>query len=447
MRRLLLLCLSGLSMTAAVAVAAPVLVHPAATTWFAASAHARKASARRSKPKKGDSNVAVASAASDASTTVLFGDQSIESDRGWNSSGRAQAFPFTNSSTGSATSVNVYVRDHNRATTLIAGLYSSKNGHAGALVAAGSLTSPKAGAWNSVPLPSTSVTPGTYWVAVLGTGGPLSFRHGPAGSCSSQMSSSSDLGALPSTWNGGTAENGCPISANVDGTLAPARLGSGTTTVTLPPVNTAAPTISGDAVDGDTLTSTNGSWADSPTSYAYQWQDCTTGSLGLLCTSIGGATASSYTLTASDVGDTVRAVVTAGNSAGSTSGASAETAVVARPPAPTNTATPVVSGSPVQGQTLSTSDGSWTHGPQSYTYAWEDCDSSGANCAAISNATASTYTLASSDVGHTIRSVVTATNDGGSGTTASAQTAVVRMAPPADTAVPASVGLRSRGIR
>ncbi len=460
MRRLILLCLFGLLITGAVAVASPVLGRPAATTWFAAAAHVRKASAHRSvKPEKRGSSLVhtpLGRAASAASSAVLFGEQSIESGRGWDSSGHAQAFPFTNTSTGSATTINVYLRYANRATTLIAGLYAARGGHAGALVAVGSLTSPKAGAWNSVPVRSASVTPGTYWVAVLGTGGGLSFRQGPAGSCNSQMSSSSDLEALPSTWAGGTAESGCPISAYVAGTLTPASAGSGTTTttgtptgaVTLPPVNTGAPAISGGAVDGDTLTSSNGSWLDSPTSYAYQWQDCTTGSLGLMCTNISGATDSSYTLTESDVGDTVRVLVTAGNSAGSTSAASAETAAVTLPPAPANTAAPVVTGSPAQGQTLSTSNGTWSNSPENYSYAWQDCDSSGANCTDISNASATTYTLTSTDVGHTIRSVVTASNAGGANSASSAQTAAVTSATPAaptNTAVPAISGTAQQG--
>jgi RHS repeat-associated protein len=41
-----------------------------------------------------------------------------------------------------------------------------------------------------------------------------------------------------------------------------------------PPANTAVPTVSGSAVVGSTLTGTTGSWANSPTSYSYQWQRC-----------------------------------------------------------------------------------------------------------------------------------------------------------------------------
>jgi hypothetical protein len=88
----------------------------------------------------------------------------------------------------------------------------------------------------------------------------------------------------------------------------------------------------------------------------------------------------------------------------------------------------VVSGTATQGDVLSVSQGSWSNSPSSYGYQWQDCNSSGACCAAISGATASSYTLAAGDVGHTVRAAVTATNAGGSGTASSAVTAVVAAA-------------------
>lgn len=77
------------------------------------------------------------------------------------------------------------------------------------------------------------------------------------------------------------------------------------------PVNTASPVASGSIAQGSTLSTTTGSWTNTPSSYAYQWQR--DGS------SIGGATGSSYTTTGSDAGANVRCVVTAVNSGGSTS--------------------------------------------------------------------------------------------------------------------------------
>ena len=109
------------------------------------------------------------------------------------------------------------------------------------------------------------------------------------------------------------------------------------------PVNTSAPTISGTAQAGDTLSASNGSWSNSPTSYAYQWQDCTSASS---CSNISGATSSTYSPQSSDVAKTVDVVVTATNAGGSTPATSAQTGTVAAdPPAkPANTSAPTISG-------------------------------------------------------------------------------------------------------
>ncbi|MGD0272634.1 MAG: family 16 glycosylhydrolase [Gaiellaceae bacterium] len=86
--------------------------------------------------------------------------------------------------------------------------------------------------------------------------------------------------------------------------------------VGLAPVNTALPTISGTAEQGQTLSASSGSWGNSPTSYIYQWQHCD--SSGVYCTDISGATSSDYTAGADDVGMIFHVVVTAANSYGST---------------------------------------------------------------------------------------------------------------------------------
>jgi len=92
---------------------------------------------------------------------------------------------------------------------------------------------------------------------------------------------------------------------------------------------------------------------------------------------------------------------------------------------PHNTALPLISGSAVQGQTLSSSTGSWTNNPTSFTYQWSTCDVNGANCAPIPGATTNTLLLTSADVGFTLRVSVTASNSSGSNTAITAQTAVV----------------------
>ena len=444
MRRLVLLCLAGSLMTAAVAVAAPLVRRPAASSWFATS-HDRRAPSARTRVTRAQRHltphrVASSPTASAATDPVLFGDQAIESARDDAPAGLPKTFAFSNTSTGFASSIVVYLSSWNKAKTLVTGLYADQNGSPGALVAFGSLRSPRAGAWNSVNISSTSIQPGTYWLAVLGEGGTLHFRDRSNGPCDSQTANQGNLAALPSSWPAGPIGNACPISAYVDGTLS-----AGAPGVTLPPANDGAPTITGSAVDGDTLTASNGTWANGPTSYAYQWQDCTTGSLGLVCTNVSGATSRTYALTLSDVGETVRVLVTAANSAGSTSVASAQTSAVTLPPAPANTALPTLSGSPVQGQALSTSNGTWSNNPQSYSYAWEDCDGSGNNCTTITNATGSSYTLTSSDVGQTVRSVVTASNANGSNAARSAPTAIVTVPAPTSTAAPTVAGSTVQG--
>jgi hypothetical protein len=188
------------------------------------------------------------------------------------------------------------------------------------------------------------------------------------------------------------------------------------------PANTALPAISGSDVEGDTLKASNGTWTGSPTSYAYQWEDCN--AAGGSCSEISGATSSSRKLASSDVGHTLRVVVKATNAGGTGKATSAATSTVV-PPAPANTAAPAVSGSDVEGDTLKASTGTWTGSPTSYAYQWEDCNTAGAACSDLGGATAQSYTLASSDVGHTLRVIVTASNSGGHNSATSAATSEV----------------------
>jgi hypothetical protein len=93
------------------------------------------------------------------------------------------------------------------------------------------------------------------------------------------------------------------------------------------PQNTSPPTITGQAVEGQTLTATAGTWTgDQPINFAYQWQRCDQS--GLNCANIAGATTNSYRLTTADVGRTIRVAVTGQNSSGSSTAFSAPTAPV-----------------------------------------------------------------------------------------------------------------------
>jgi fibronectin type 3 domain-containing protein len=195
----------------------------------------------------------------------------------------------------------------------------------------------------------------------------------------------------------------------------------------IPPSNTSLPTITGTPQAGQTLTADPGQWSGTqPISFVYQWDSCDQD--GANCVNILGATSQTYTLTILDVGTTVRVEVTGSNTAGSSTAISNQTAVVSAPApiAPSNTSPPTISGNAVIGQTLTGDNGTWSGTePISYSDQWRRCDQSGNNCSDISGATAQTYTLVGSDLGKTIRFAVTASNEGGSTTATSAQTAIV----------------------
>jgi hypothetical protein len=95
---------------------------------------------------------------------------------------------------------------------------------------------------------------------------------------------------------------------------------------TLVPILVAPATVTGTAQQGQTLTATTGTWGDEPDSYGYQWQHCD--ATGASCTDVAGATASTYAVTAADVGFTLHVEVKATNRFGSTTSTSAVTVAV-----------------------------------------------------------------------------------------------------------------------
>jgi hypothetical protein len=99
---------------------------------------------------------------------------------------------------------------------------------------------------------------------------------------------------------------------------------------------------------------------------------------------------------------------------------------------PVAVARPVVSGTPADGRTLTTTTGEWTGTePISYAYQWRRCDVDGLNCVSIEGATSASYTLAAADIGFTVRARVIATNVAGTTYESSLPTAVVAAVPPA----------------
>ena len=180
-----------------------------------------------------------------------------------------------------------------------------------------------------------------------------------------------------------------------------------------PPENneaTGAPSISGTAQVGETLTVDTSGIADADglenSAFTYQWLAGDT--------AIQGAMGSSYTLADTDEGKPVRVRVSftddTGNGETLTSTA---TDAVAAAPQPNNPATgaPAINGTAQVGETLTadTSGIADTDGLTSvtYSYQWLAGDSD------ISGATGSAYTLADADEGKTVKVWVSFTDDGG----------------------------------
>jgi hypothetical protein len=202
--------------------------------------------------------------------------------------------------------------------------------------------------------------------------------------------------------------------------------GAGARSLTAPQ-NTAPPTITGVPEEGETLVGDRGQWTGTePITYTPQWRRCD--AAGAACVSIVGATKTTYTVKAEDVGHTIRLQVRASNKDGNATATSKPTGVVkaALPNAPRNTTAPSIAGVAKVGEILTGSKGQWEGTePIAYTYQWQRCDTTGGSCADISGASQITYTLTSADVGNTVRFRVTASNTAGRTTAFSAATAVV----------------------
>lgn len=93
------------------------------------------------------------------------------------------------------------------------------------------------------------------------------------------------------------------------------------------PVATAAPTVTGTASVGATLTAGDGAWDGAPTHYAYRWLRCDAD--GARCAGIAGAGERTYAPTAADVDRRLVAEVVASNASGTGTGRSAPTDPVA----------------------------------------------------------------------------------------------------------------------
>ena len=225
------------------------------------------------------------------------------------------------------------------------------------------------------------------------------------------------------------------VATNSDGTSY--GYDSTLTTSTASPLASVKPTVSGSAATLQTLSASNGTWSNTPTSYTYQWQIATSPTSGW--SNIGGQTASTYTLAAGDAGASVRVGVTASNSFGSTTAYSGPAGPVVSS-APVVSVKPVVSGTASVGSVISTGNGTWSNAPTSYTYQWQIATSPTSGWSDVSGQTGSTYTLALGDAGASFRVGVTASNGAGTATAYSGAVGPVISAVPAVSTKPTVSG-------
>ena len=215
-------------------------------------------------------------------------------------------------------------------------------------------------------------------------------------------------GATNSTYTPQTTDIGKVIKVRVtftdDRDNNESLTSAGTVTVTVNRPATGAPTISGTAQVGQTLTTSTSAITDpdglTNVSYSYQWLADDT--------EIGGATNSTYTPQTTDIGKVIKVRVTftddRDNNESLTS-AGTVTVTVNRPA----TGTPTISGTAQVGQTLTTSTSAITDPDGltnvSYSYQWL------ADHTEIGGATNSTYTPQTTDIGKVIKVRVTFTDD------------------------------------
>jgi beta-lactam-binding protein with PASTA domain len=185
--------------------------------------------------------------------------------------------------------------------------------------------------------------------------------------------------------------------------------------VAAPPRNKKLPTIAGLVRDGVTLTASEGEWeGTAPFAFVFRWRLCDeTGALES-CHDIEGANATSYTVTTADIGHTIRVEVTASNVTGVDVTATSPATGAAEPEPLTSTALPLVTGSAMVGQNLSSEGGSWKGSPPiDHYFQWLRCDSNGGKCDDIDGATAKSYKVAGPDINHKLRVQEKAANAAG----------------------------------
>jgi hypothetical protein len=182
------------------------------------------------------------------------------------------------------------------------------------------------------------------------------------------------------------------------------------------PSHSAQPAIRGVAEQGAQLTGSAGLWTGiGSLTYAYQWNRCNAD--GAHCSSIHGATKTTYRTVAADSGKTLGFTVRTTDSTGTAAAYSSLIGPVAPAHAVVaSAAPPTLTGAARPGSTLVADPGSWQPRVGTLSYAWRRCNANGRICTPIAGAAKASYVVTTADVGHALVAVVSA----GVGTTTQA---------------------------
>ncbi|MCU1479922.1 MAG: hypothetical protein JWQ19_708 [Subtercola sp.] len=306
----------------------------------------------------------------------------------WNVAGVAVASPL-----GSAASYVVQPADV--AKTITVAVTGSETGYASATTTSAATAAVVVGTLvTAVPTISGTPTVGVALTAIPGVWSPASTTLTYAWSVAGIAVS----GATAATFSPRVADLGKTITVTVKGAAAgytsASKISAASGAVVAGPFAQApAPTITGAAQVGQVLTASLGTWSPVPAAVTYQWF------VGGLA--ITGATATTYTPAATDLGLAVTVAVS-GSSSGyvSTTVSSAGTSAVLAgvlAPAPK----PTITGTPAVGSLLTAVTGAWGPATVQLGYQWL------VGGVPATSGTLSTYTPVVADLGKTVSVSVT----------------------------------------
>jgi hypothetical protein len=258
---------------------------------------------------------------------------------------------------------------------------------------------PTPGPFTTAPTPTIS---GTVAVGSTVTAVPGAWAPTPTAFTYQWMRNGAAItGATASTYQVGATDAGnllsVSVTASATGYAATTRVSLAQSVPTQRFTTTARPTISGDPTVGSVLTASTGTWAPTPDYFTYQWRRD--------ALAIPGATAPTYTLGPTDVGEEITVTVAAIKT-GYTRTAFNSPWVTVAPGTFTTAPTPTVTGSGQVGGTLLGVAGTWAPQPDAVTYQWTR------NGTPIDGATSASYTLVEADRGAQVRLAVTGTKAG-----------------------------------